>query len=479
MPVNLGEAIGLGSRQRIRSGELTQGVKDFIQLDQQKRARQAAKEAEDQKYADEIYKSLTLKVGKLNQPRTEEAMRTVSEFAVNTRNKEGKIDRLKAQTEFEKATARLQALNKEQEVDDDNAKVYQTNRNAFGGMNVLQYGEVIKNDPYLATRIYQDSGFNVPILKGVKYVDPTTFENQTAETLMKQKQPVSTGKTLGGSLVTKRMLTQQDAIDLATANVGDGSTDYAISLYSQNKPEIFRIAEEKMQKDPNLSGDLAITSAMVDLATKRFLSQGQWFDTVGLRSSRDGGSGGKLKKGWNTGVQAENLAYEEQAAPTTPYDELLGPQKGQKKGDVVGFAKDSGRSVNDYKGFLSNIPRVDPVAADESTKKIVLTYQGGNVTNTDILYFVQDPITRKWFAKVSDETASKMFGERLLSSAGLIPLKEQDYGAIASAYGEKKENFVKLLNETSAKYLPKTGGTTEKKATTGSKQSTVTGGKVR
>ncbi len=63
--------------------------------------------------------------------------------------------------------------------------------------------------------------------------------------------------------------------------------------------------------------------------------------------------------------------------------------------------------------------------------------------------------------------------------AGLIPLKEQDYGAIASAYGEKKENFVKLLNETSAKYLPKTGGTTEKKATTGSKQSTVTGGKVR
>ncbi len=100
-----------------------------------------------------------------------------------------------------------------------------------------------------------------------------------------------------------------------------------------------------------------------------------------------------------------------------------------------------------------------------------MTYQGGNVTNTDILYFVQDPITRKWFAKVSDETASKMFGERLLSSAGLIPLKEQDYSALASAYGEKKEDFIRLLNETSAQYLPKTGGTTKKKATTQGKSS--------
>lgn len=472
MPINLGEAIGLGSKQRIRSGELTQAANRFIQLDQQKRARQAAKEAEDQKYADEIYKSLTLKVGKLNQPRTEEAMRVVSEFAVNTRNKEGKIDRLKAQSEFEKATAQLQGLNKEQETDDNNAKVYQTNRNAFGGMNVLQYGEVIKNDPYLATRIYQDSGFNVPILRNVQYVDPTEFEDKVVNTLKKQIKPTSTGTVIGGDIITERKLTKEQAKDLAAANIGDGSTNYAISLYNTQKPEIFRRAEENMQKDPNLSGDLAITSAMIDLSTERMLGQGAWFDKSRPRSS--GGGGGKTpeEQGWNIDVQASNLAYEENPEPTTPYDKLFAPRKSQSKGDIVGFSQQSKRSEKDYLPFVNSIPKVVPPAADESTKKTVLTYKGGNVTNTDILYFVQDPITHKWFAKVSDETSSKLFGEKMLASAGLVPINERDYATIASSYKKSKNFIVNLFNKASAQYLPKTGGTTEKKATTGSKQST-------
>lgn len=458
MPVNLGEAIGLGSQQRIRSGEISQAANKFIQLDQGKRAAAAKRQAEDQKYLDEINKSLIQRIGKLNNPRTQEAMQIVSEFALKTRPKDGRVNRFESDSEYERAYGMLKRLEKEQEIDDDNAKVFQSNRNAFGNLNVLEYENTVNNDPYLATILYEQSGTNVPRLRGVQYVNPTDYENKVVNTLEKQLIPTSTGKMIGTDIITVKKLTPQNAKDLAVAEIGNGSTNYAINLYVQNKDQVLKTAEQFMRANPQMSAPAAINQALVGLATDRFMQQGKFYGTAGTRQPRTSGGGKGLEDvGFTVGFQAEDLALQEQETAAGTY---AGRKPSiSRKGDIVEFSRRSGKSVEDYKPYQTNgVPKITIPAINEAEKSTV--YSGGGVTisNTDILYFVQDPITRKWFAKVKDETMPRGVGlPKILSTSGYLELNDANINTMASGF-KKNANELRALLRKAEGMIPNVKG---------------------
>lgn len=464
MPVNLGEAIGLGSQQRIRSGEISQAANKFIQLDQGKRAAAAKREAEDQKYLDEINKSLIQRIGKLNNPRTQEAMQIVSEFALKTRPKDGRVNRFESDSEYERAYGMLKRLEKEQEIDDDNAKVFQSSRNAFGNLNVLDYENTVNNDPYLATILYEQSGTNVPRLRGVQYVNPTDYENKVVNTLEKQLMPTSTGKTIGTDIITVKKLTPADARNLAVAEIGDGSTDYAINLYVQNKDRVQKEANQMMRANPEMTGPAAINQALVNLASERFIQQGKFYGTAGTRQPRTSGGGKGLEDvGFTVGFQAEDLALQEQeTAGGLAFRGQKQPQVGKgvsRKGDIVEFSRRSGKSVEDYKPYQTNgIPKITIPAINEAEKSTVYSGGGATISNTDILYFVQDPITRKWFAKVKDETIPRDLGvSKILSKSGYLELNDANINTMASGF-KKNANELRALLRKAEGMIPNVKG---------------------